>query len=447
MTVKKLSLTQFTIVAIISVSLTAFVITVLSDVYLRKAEDLSDHNMELNVIRVVEEQAVNGDANTMNLVLSTMLGIPIHALSYYDADGVLVAEANNAIPSPPQNTMQKKEHGIYAEPGGTEIGKLVITFSYKPIPSFFQRLLYSSLLRTYMLALLAALATTVALGLYFSSRLTKALEETAKMAGNLLVDEDTKLKRSNIDEIETIRGSLDNLNNRLRVKQKSRKTLVDELIHQTRTPLTILQMHLEAIEDGILTLDDKEMQTFSNEISNLTTIISSIGGMIDANKEIENPVAKEFLLSSLVSSVTCGMQPQFAKKNIALSVESNKAVKLKTDANILSQILYNLVTNALKYTPSNGKVTIGYAQEGKNLQLWVADTGIGISKEEQKHIFEAYFRSREVADLKGEGIGLFLVAEKAKALQGTIAVESTVHKGSVFTLTIPLHYQNEVATT
>jgi signal transduction histidine kinase len=308
------------------------------------------------------------------------------------------------------------------------------------VPSFFERLLYSSLLRTYLLALLSALVVTVALGQYFSKRLTKALEETAKMAGNLLIDEETTMKRSNIDEIETIRGSLENLNGRLRVKQKSRKALVDELIHQTRTPLTILQMHLEGIEDGILSLDEKEMQIFSNEITNLTTIISSIGGMIDANKEIEKPIAKEFLLPALIASVTCGLGPQAAKKGLTLSVEPSKSLKLNTDANILSQMLYNLVTNAIKYTLANGTVSVGYAQEDKQVAIWVSDTGIGMSEETQKHIFEAYYRSKEVAAIKGEGIGLYLVAEKAKALGGSVSVESEPQKGSKFTLHLPIQY-------
>jgi signal transduction histidine kinase len=95
--------------------------------------------------------------------------------------------------------------------------------------------------------------------------MSASLRDTAKIASDIQLGEISSVKGTSIKEINAIRESLEELDTRLRLKQKSRKILVDQLVHQTRTPLTILKSHLEAIEDGLVAVDEEEIRIFQKE--------------------------------------------------------------------------------------------------------------------------------------------------------------------------------------
>ncbi|MCA9170726.1 MAG: ATP-binding protein, partial [Planctomycetales bacterium] len=115
-------------------------------------------------------------------------------------------------------------------------------------------------------------------------------------------------------------------------------------------------------------------------------------------------------------------------------------VSLQLDEEALREILDNLIDNAIKYTPANGNVNVSWAKQGNDVQLEVADTGIGIAEAEQRRIFERFYRvdrarSRE---LGGTGLGLSIVKHLAQSFGGSVGVRSTLGKGSVFWVRLPL---------
>lgn len=211
---------------------------------------------------------------------------------------------------------------------------------------------------------------------------------------------------------------------------------MDELIHQARTPLTILKNHLEAIDDGIVEMNHDEIRTCEVQIENLTAIISNLSNIVDVGTDEIILNIETFEIHQLISQIMAGVKVQFDRKAVNLELLSAKKVYLKTDKYRLSQSIYNVLANAYKFTESNGKVTIGYETIQNRLIMKIEDNGIGIAKNEIGRIFEGYY-SGKTHKAAGEGLGLYIAKENIEALGGAINVESDLGKGSQFILTIP----------
>ncbi len=134
------------------------------------------------------------------------------------------------------------------------------------------------------------------------------------------------------------------------------------------------------------------------------------------------------------------------KRDIKLSLEKpdHEEVTLALDPEKIERVFFNLVSNAFKYTPDNGRITVSYSSDGNNLTLKVSDTGEGISERDLGNIFDRFFQVDQVHP-KGSGIGLSLAKAFVELHHGTISVESTPGKGSVFTVILPISHVSEEA--
>jgi signal transduction histidine kinase len=276
------------------------------------------------------------------------------------------------------------------------------------------------------------------IGLFISRRTSKDLRLTAQQAIAIDLGNFSEIPKSRVKEIRTIQLSLETLNARLKMKQTSRKKLVDELIHQTRTPLTILKTHIEGFEDGIIEFNPEEVKVCETQIENITSIISNMSSMIDAQKELDPVVFEEVELSQLIKQIASGLKMQFEKKKIDLKLLNQQKMMIKTDRYKLSQAIYNLLTNAYKFTGTGGSVTINYYNQNDMLMIMVEDSGTGIDDEEKSKIFDVYFRGRNSQETAGDGIGLYVVKENLEKIGGTIKVESVAGEGSKFIIALPV---------
>ena len=159
--------------------------------------------------------------------------------------------------------------------------------------------------------------------------------------------------------------------------------------------------------------------------------------MIDAEKNIESVKIEEFEFNQLIKQIISGLKVQFEKKNINLLLLSSQKIYLETDKYKLSQSIYNILTNAYKFTEPQGKVSISYKKSGDKLFITIEDNGIGISSDDQKRVFDAYYRGHGTSSVSGEGIGLYVVKENLKKIEGIVSVDSEVGKGSQFSIQIP----------
>ena len=137
-----------------------------------------------------------------------------------------------------------------------------------------------------------------------------------------------------------------------------------------------------------------------------------------------------------IRKIINGLKLSFQKKEIELSLSGKDDVILYSDKNKLSQSIYNILTNALKFTPPGGKVKVSYTVTKDLIKITVEDNGRGIAKEDQKNLFDAYFRGKNSANISGEGLGLFIAKDNLDKINGSISVESEVGKGSRFIIEI-----------
>ena len=127
----------------------------------------------------------------------------------------------------------------------------------------------------------------------------------------------------------------------------------------------------------------------------------------------------------------------------ASKCEIQCAGPLRLDPSLLRKILVNLLSNALKYSGENSAVRLRAACRDQHLALSVQDQGVGVSAQDQEHLFERFFRARNVATVPGTGLGLYIVAKYLELMRGTVALRSELNAGTTVTVTIP--YENDPA--
>ena len=371
----------------------------------------------------------------MAIELGTHFRDPIIGIGLYSRTGEKLVDVNNAnnIQNKNMKISKKSMHKILKEvkeykieDNGKIIGVLHITTRSSTKNSMIAGVFRSKLLLNSLFSMLIAMCISIVIGIIISKKMSSDLINTAELANNIQIGVNGVTTKSSIFEITRIRESLEELNTRLKIKQKNRKELIDQLMHQTRTPLTILKSHLEGVEDGIIEMNEDEIDIWKNQIDNITVIIANMSGMIDANKENDDLVIEKFDVNQLINQIVSGISPQFLKKEILLNILSHEKIYVETDQYKLSQIIYNILTNAYKYTENNGSVDIDYFVNNGNIYIKIKDTGVGISKDDIDKIFNAYYRSPEVLKINGDGIGLYVVNENLKLINGITCLKIIV---------------------
>lgn len=451
MTIRKFWLFILLIVAIFSVVVNSVILSSLTDNYF--TDYLSEsYNTHINqLIDYTEKALLNEDLSykQMEMELEVHLTDPITEIKLYTVDGELLLSvtADYRINGDMMTGMMKRmmsrtstnEVRQYKLKNGDElVGILNVTSYSLAEDSFVARRFKAALLSNSLWSLLIVSILVFILGMIISKKMSQSLMETAKIASSIQEGTHMQISNTRISEVNKIRDSLQDLDVRLRLKQKSRKTLVDGLIHQTRTPLTILKSHIEAIEDGIIEPSHTEFSICQNQIDNLTSIITNMGGMIDANKEVDSLNLEWVDVNLLIRQIKSGLLAQFKSKDVKIDFLLEGEMKIFTDKYKLSQSIFNILVNAYKYTDSGGEVYITAVIQNNNCVIKIEDTGIGIIPEDIDKIFTAYYRGSNSFNFTGDGIGLYIVKENINQIGGKISVESIVNNGSTFKIEVPI---------
>ena len=213
--------------------------------------------------------------------------------------------------------------------------------------------------------------------------------------------------------------------------------MTDSLIHQARTPLTILKTQLEAMQDDLLSDTDAAYKTCHEQIDELTDMIENLSSAIDANRDTEAAKWETIDAGRHISRILFALKAQFDKKGIELSYGKDSRVSIVTDPNKFDRIIYNLINNAYKYTPSGGRVNIVLNVSDKWIELSVEDTGSGMKRETIEKIFDAYYRGPEASSVPGDGLGLYIAKQDLALIKGEISVVSEPDFGSRFIIRLP----------
>ncbi len=221
---------------------------------------------------------------------------------------------------------------------------------------------------------------------------------------------------------------------------------VADASHELRTPLSVLLTSLEFIQgeeaNSLTPLSWQVLRDMQDEVKKTTRIVGDLLTLARADTGNIRRVMEVFDLIPVAGRVLRGLSPQATAKNIAMTLAGSDSLELKADQAHIEQLLYILVDNAIKYTPSGGGISVRLETDRREIpsvKIMVADTGVGIPVEHQTMVFERFFRVDKARSREDGGIGLGLaIAESIVRLHGgTIELTSWPGQGSTFTVTIP----------
>ncbi len=222
---------------------------------------------------------------------------------------------------------------------------------------------------------------------------------------------------------------------RLKEVDQMKDDFVSMAAHELRSPLTVIRGYVEMLgegeglkEAGKLHLKniDQAAERLNGLVGDILDVAKLQEGRMSFSKAVINP-------DEIVASVVEGYQQPAKTKSLALTCENHADVKISADPERFRQVVINLVGNAVKYT-SQGEVRVQSKKENGNYILRVSDTGMGISAENQKHLFEKFYRVKTEATsrIQGTGLGLWITLAMVNAMDGKVSVESIEGKGSDF---------------
>jgi len=371
--------------------------------------------------------------------LENFVDDPIVAIAIYDASGNQVAYVEDSMFNMHRGMMMGgmydvKNDTITLTNGLKEVGILVITRNADVQSSETVRLFKMAMLMGTLLSGAVVLVMSLGLISLSSKRITKDLRNTAQFARSIELGEIKKVEGSKTLEIKALQMSLQNLSNKLKLQKAARKQKTDQLAHETRTPLTILRTNIEGALDGIVEVNESRLESCLSEIENLSILISNMNEVIEYETDEVNVVIRNYDIVKEIKKVIKGLNVQFKKKGLELNYDGPTQFDVNQDSALLNQALYNLLTNAYKFT-NEGRVTVELKQiETTGWSLIVSDTGIGISEDDMERVFDAYYRSLQTSNIDGDGLGLYITKNNVDSIGGALTVESRVGEGSQFTI-------------
>ena len=221
--------------------------------------------------------------------------------------------------------------------------------------------------------------------------------------------------------------------------QRNRREFTANVSHELKTPLQSIMGSAELMENGLVKPEDMPVFVgrIRSEAARLVTLIEDIIRLSQLDEGVELPT-ESVALRPLAEETVSSLHDAAAAKNVTLSV-TGEAVTVRSVRRLLSEILYNLCDNAIKYNVPNGSVTVTLSPTANGAALTVSDTGIGIPPEHQSRVFERFYRvdkshSRQSG---GTGLGLSIVKHAVQDLGGAIHLDSTPGQGTSIRVTIP----------
>jgi signal transduction histidine kinase len=226
--------------------------------------------------------------------------------------------------------------------------------------------------------------------------------------------------------------------------EQARRDLIAAVSHDLRTPLTSIRAMIEALADGVVAEPEMVQRYYGTvrfQIQNLSGLINDLFELSQLETGQIQLAVEAVNLNDLLSDVLESMQAQAGAKGVSLKgIFYEDLPLIKGELNKLQRVIYNLVQNAIRHTPSGGSISLATQVAPEGVQVEVADTGEGISSEDLPHIFDQFFRgeksrSRETG---GAGLGLAIAKRIVEAHHGRIWVESQVGQGTRFSFILPV---------
>lgn len=282
---------------------------------------------------------------------------------------------------------------------------------------------------------------------YFQKRLTLFTDSLCRTLDDMM---DSAARPEMDYEAETLLARISHRLERLyNVMQKNRNTiakekadlqsLLSDISHQTKTPIANLKMLNETMLTRPISEEQRKefLQASGSQLDKLDFLIQAMVKTSRLETGVIRLEKKDTPIDETLVTALNGVLVPLEKKNIELTVDCPERLTVSHDSRWTSEALFNLLDNAVKYTPSGGNICVSVKPWEMYLKIDVTDTGRGIPEREQATIFKRFYREEAVHDVDGIGIGLYLAREIITMQGGYILVASEVGKGSTFSVFLP----------
>ena len=292
------------------------------------------------------------------------------------------------------------------------------------------------------------LAGTVALlmGLVFARRITSPVTALTSATHHIAEGHwNERLPVNSDDELGQMSAAFNAMAESLENQRALRNRLVDDVRHELSTPLSVIQLELEALDDGMQNAEEASVQIkietelLKNLVNDLDLLTEFGDGKLSLDFQHTN-------LSQLLNNSVKRWQPKAEEKEISLTLKSSENLpELAIDAHRISQVLGNIISNALQHTPPKGEIEVhALFYKKESIIITISDNGVGIPEKDLPHIFERFYRAdyARSKETGGRGLGLAIVKEIVELHGGKVWVKSVERKGSVFGFELPVYNDN-----
>ncbi|MDW8325482.1 MAG: ATP-binding protein [Anaerolineales bacterium] len=292
------------------------------------------------------------------------------------------------------------------------------------------------------LAGVGAVIVAVLVGVWLARTLTRPLRALTNAAHRMASGElEQAVDVRSEDEIGELAAAFNRMSREVARANQARKQMTADVAHELRTPLTVIAGYIESMRDGVLAATPERLSVIYAEIERLQHLVGDLrtlsqadAGELKLNLEPVSP-------AELLEQTQAAFAHQAEQKGVALRVEAERNLPAVNGDEIrLLQVLSNLVSNALRYTPAGGQIVLSATMNGdRQVALSVRDTGPGIAPEDLPFIFNRFYRADKARAGEGgeSGLGLAIAKALAEAHGGALTVQSVLGQGSTFTLQLP----------
>lgn len=309
----------------------------------------------------------------------------------------------------------------------------------------FRSAMVEALLRSGVVALVVA----VGVSMFISRRVISPVEEMTRASKYIAeghYDQRVAVQKADsdkaLDELGKLAHHFNQMAEKLDQTENMRRQLIGDVSHELRTPLTTISGSMEGLIDGVLPPTAETFQQIVRETDRLQRIVSDLQELSRVESNAVPLEVKAQPVEPVLEAVTQRLAPQFQDKGVSLNLEVQPGLPMASlDEDRFSQILINVIGNALQYTPEGGHVIVSAQRQGNFVEIRVKDDGAGIDAAHLPHLFTRFYRvdkSRSRAR-GGSGIGLTIAKQLVEAHGGEIWAESAgLGKGSTFGFTVPV---------
>ena len=282
---------------------------------------------------------------------------------------------------------------------------------------------------------LVALPVTYLIYRQVTKNVTVLVRSMAKVAGG---DLDTYIPTAEAKDFKDVFENFNKMVAEIQSLEAIRTTMFDNLSHELKTPIASISGFAKILDEKELS-DGKKKQYLKiilTESDKLDKLVKSILLLSKLNAQEIVTNKEPYSLTEQLQDCVIALENDWTAKNIDISAELDEVI-YNGEKQLLSSLWTNLVSNAIKYTEKGGAVTLSLTTKEDSIVVKISDTGIGMSAETIKHIFEPHYQADGSHTLGGQGLGLSIVKRIVKLMDGTIAVESKENEGSTFVVELP----------